>query len=334
MRLKVTEFTARPTRTVNTELDVLDSVHSRMRRLLLLPFLLPQPLIASDFRFEETVAGTQLLVIVRQPVTEDKAKRLAEWARSSAGNVLQVYGRFPSKRARVILTPSGSRHWGSRSAVSFGQTTRSAGGTVELFINPKRPMPEFYGDWTATHEFSHLMLPLLERRHRWISEGFASYYQNVLMARAGHYTAESAWRRLSQGFQRGRASRPELSPNEAAQAGVSGARMKLYWSGAALALIADLELRRATDYEKSLDTVLGQLQDCCLPSRRVWSGTRLFRRLDSFLDEPVFMPLYRKYADTPGFPEVSAALNSAENAEVRHTVMQSKEIPNQAARRP
>jgi hypothetical protein len=152
------------------------------------------------------------------------------------------------------------------------------------------------------------MLPLLKQRYRWISEGFASYYQNVLMARAGHYTQELAWRRLSDGFERGRESRPDLSLNEAAASGIRYARMKVYWSGAVIALLADIELRQRSDGAESLDTVLGQLQACCLPSRTQWSGQRLFKKLDSFLETPVFMPLYREYANTEGFPDFAPAL--------------------------
>jgi len=187
--------------------------------------------------------------------------------------------------------------------------TRHDGETVQLFVNPERPIEEFYTDWTATHEFSHLMLPLLSQRYRWISEGFATYYQNVLMSRAGRYTPEFAWQRLSEGFVRGRESRPELSPNDAAAGGIRHARMKVYWSGAAIALLADIELRTRSGGDESLDQVLGKLQACCLPSERRWSGPRLFEKLDSFVSTPVFMPLYEEYANKDGFPDMGIVLD-------------------------
>ena len=115
--------------------------------------------------------------------------------------------------------------------------------------------------------------------------------------------------KLTQGFERGRASRPELSPNDATSGGWRHATMKVYWSGAVLALMADIELRQRSDGKESLDTVLGQLQRCCLPARREWSGPKLFKKLDSFIDEPVFMPLYRRYANATGFPDPQPALN-------------------------
>jgi predicted metalloprotease with PDZ domain len=84
--------------------------------------------------------------------------------------------------------------------------------------------------------------------------------------------------------------------------------MKIYWSGAIVALMADVELRRRSGGRESLDIALGQLQHCCLPSARSWSGTELFEKLDGFVDEPVFIPLYRKYADESGFPGFEAIL--------------------------
>lgn len=44
---------------------------------------------------------------------------------------------------------------------------------------------ELSRDWTATHELSHMLLPYVASRDRWLSESLASYYQNVLRARDG-----------------------------------------------------------------------------------------------------------------------------------------------------
>ena len=169
-------------------------------------------------------------------------------------------------------------------------------------------MQAFYENWTATHEFSHLMLPYLQSEQRWVSEGFAQYYQNVLLARAGRYTQRYTWQKLFDGLERGRESVPGLSPNDAASRDERNSRMKVYWSGAALALLADVELRRRSNGEQTLDAVLGKFQECCLPSQRTWAGAELFTKFDSFLDEPLFMNLYREHADTVGFPAVESLM--------------------------
>ena len=222
--------------------------------------------------------------------------------------VSSLYGRFPIATPRVLIIPTKTSAQDDESPVPFGRVTRRGGETVELYVDIERPMSDLYADWTATHEFSHLLLPRISWREKWIAEGFASYYQNVLMARTGHYTQARAIRMLSEGCERGRRSRPELSPNQAAREGVRRARYKIYCSGAAVALLADIELRERTGGTESLDSVLGRFQQCCLPAKRPWSGAEFFKQLDALLESPVFMPLYRQYADRPGFPDTDEAL--------------------------
>ena len=192
-----------------------------------------------------------------------------------------------------------------REPIPWAEVQRGESPAVHFFIDASRSVNQFKQDWTAVHEFSHLMVPYLHSESRWISEGLAQYYQNVLLARAGAYDALYAWQKIHAGLERGRNSRPELSPNEAASGDARAARMKVYWSGAAIALMADVALRERSGGQESLDTILERFQTCCLPSQDVWSGPEFFSKLDSLASKPVFMPLYRRYADTAGFPDVS-----------------------------
>lgn len=253
--------------------------------------------------YEKQIPGALLRITMLKSSSEFDTGELIDWVSAAANNVTYAYGVFPNPSPSVILIPVGTSRLGD-SAVPFGRVVRDGGETIELFIDESKPIDAYYDDWTATHEFSHLMLPYLRSRHRWISEGFAQYYQNLLLARAGQYTEERAWRKLYEGFDRGRKSSPDMTPNEAAVGDRRAATMKIYWTGAALALIADVELRKRSNGEQSLDVVLQALQRCCLPAEKMWSGEELFAKLDTFLDEPLFMPLYRRHANTAGFPEV------------------------------
>ena len=252
----------------------------------------------------EPTAGIPRVAVLR-PRADMDHQSIVDWVRDTAGNVSLAYGRFPNPGAHVVVMPVGGNGRTSDSPVPFGRVVRDGGESIELFVDERRPIEDFYDDWTATHEFSHLMLPFLPATHRWISEGFAQYYQNVLLARAGRYEVRRAWQKLYEGFERGRNSRPELSPNEASRRGVGAATMKIYWSGAILALKADVELRERSGGRESLDLALDRLQRCCLPAAESWTGPQLFEKLDSFVETPVFMPLYRRYADTEGFPDIA-----------------------------
>jgi hypothetical protein len=275
---------------------------------------------AFDFREIEVPGATLRVTLVRSAQQMDN-DAIVRWIDATATDVSLAYGRFPNPSPQVVVIPVGDSRRNSRSAAPFGRVIRDGGETVELLVDQTQPLEALLGDWTATHEFSHLMLPYVDRKHRWISEGFAQYYQNVLLSRSGAYNDLHAWQKIHDGYERGRRSRPELSPNEAAAGGVSRGLMKVYWSGAALALMADVKLREQSGGEETLDVVLGRLQQCCLPSDRTWSGTDLFAKMDSLTRYPVFMQLYRRYADTAGFPEVRPLMErlglSVSNGKVR-----------------
>jgi len=256
----------------------------------------------------ERAAGAEFRIVLLGTRTDIEMEPLAKWVRGTAESIAMTYGTFPNPNTNVILIPIGGQSWNSNRAVSFGRVVRDGGETIELMINPDRPIAEFYREWTPTHEFSHLMLPYLDRRQRWISEGFAQYYQNVLLARAGQHSEQAAWQKIYDGLSRGAESAPGLSPNDATSGSMRNTRMKVYWSGASIALMADVELRRRSGGRESLDTVLGELQNCCLPSAHAWSGVELFRKLDALLDEPLFMQLYRQYADADDFPDPEPVL--------------------------
>ena len=265
------------------------------------------PAVFGEFDYREIeVPGATLRVALLQTKEPMNNDAIMNFVQATATDVSLAYGYFPNPSPQVVVIPISSSR--SSSPVPFGRVIRDGGETVELFIDPSQPQEDFLMDWTATHEFSHMMVPYLHSEYRWISEGLAQYYQNVLLTRAGAYEEQEAWQKIYAGLERGRQSRPELSPNAAASGSVRSARMKVYWSGAALALMADVNLREQSGGEESLDTVLREFQACCLPSKVAWTGPEFFEKLDTLASKPVFMPLYRRYADTAGFPDTSVYL--------------------------
>lgn len=263
-----------------------------------------------DFVAMTRPAGdTHLRIALLRANSDYDYTAFGDWLEATAQNILFAYGRFPYPAPQIVVVPVGGAGWSSHKPVPYGRVLRDGGEAVELFVNQEVELRAFYEDWIATHEFSHLMLPYVTTRQRWVSEGFAQYYQNVLLARAGIYDEQTAWQKIYEGLERGRRSGPGLSPNEASRGNRRAALMKMYWSGAAIALKADVELRRRSGGRETLDSVLGRLQQCCLPSDRVWQAEELFQKLDTLVEEPIFMGLYRRYADAPGFPDYDDLLS-------------------------
>jgi hypothetical protein len=233
------------------------------------------------------VPGTDLLLAITGNLSNQQRGKFTDWISESADSVAGVLGKFPQQDVQVLVVPIGPRS----EAVPWAHVIRGGGSAVEFFVDETRPLDEFAEDWVATHELSHLLLPLISRNDRWLSEGLASYYQNVLRARDGRLTEKQAWQRLNSGFARGRT-------------GTRGV-MRVYWSGAAILLKADSQLRAQTDGRQSLDTALASLHECCFESTRSWKAKELFTELDRLTGLEVFSELLQERLSNDSFPDVS-----------------------------
>ncbi|WP_317928754.1 hypothetical protein [Halioxenophilus sp. WMMB6] len=230
------------------------------------------------------------------------------WLRDNLRQNITTFGAVARPDLQVIVVPVAGHH--SESPVPFGHVIRAGNNSIRFFVANNASYAELMADWTATHEFSHLLLPYLGYDGKWVSEGFASYYQNVLMAQEGQYSAEQAWQNLLAGFARAIQVRPLTSPNNSVELGMRQARMMIYWSGAALALMADVEIRQQTKGERTLANLLGEFAECCFDQQPTWNTTNYLQALDKHLAQPVLMPLYNRYADRPGLPDVANTLRA------------------------
>jgi hypothetical protein len=226
------------------------------------------------------------------------------WIADSAKMVTGLYGRFPVPQAQVMVVPDSKE----REPTPWAFVVRGGSPAVHFVINQRRPINEFYDDWTATHEFSHLFLPFVDYGDAWLSEGVATYYQNVLRARGGRISAQDAWSNLHAGFGRGLADTNSLTLSQATQRMHRGGHyMRVYWSGTAIMLLADLRLRQMSAGTQSLDTALEALNRCCSQTPHEWSAVELFARLDEITQTRVFSDLLEEYIDSDRFPDLSIA---------------------------
>lgn len=244
---------------------------------------------------------SELRVSVVEVADRDRAELLQRWIAETSAAPLSVFGRFPLRSAQVRVKQIDRD---DDSPVPWGQTLRSDGVAVLLFVRRDASLQELREDWTAVHELSHLFHPYLGDRGRWLAEGLASYYQNVLRARVGLLDEEDAWQRLDGGFQRGRRALSGVRLDQL-RVGRGGGTMRVYWAGAAYWLEADLALRARGS---SLDAVLAGYSRCCLGdgTQRV-EPAAFAAALDGIAKTEVFVPLYRRYAAATGFPALDDA---------------------------
>jgi M61 glycyl aminopeptidase len=265
-------------------------------------------------RFEEEqiiLPGGSLRVAILCDADAQQRAKLIAWIRGAAASLLTAYGQLPLPEVSIsvvsIKTTSLSGQFFALlypSAVFGGETARGQGNAIQLVVDPGRPDAEFKRDWTATHELTHTLHPYLGDRGNWLSEGLATYYQNILRARSGIFSQTEVWEHLASGFEDAASSANGESLEQAASSmAQSQAFQRVYWSGAAYWLNVDVDLRRASGGKLNLETALLRFHDCCLPSYREWTPEGFVANLDELMKVRVFSQRYREYAQMTRFPD-------------------------------
>ena len=128
-------------------MPTLSNVHATTAAL----FALLLSIVAEARYVEAESAGTTLEIRFAGPVTETRTGEIVRWLQDVAADVGYVYGRFPLDSIGVVVIPHRSDSRTAGSPVPFARVTRRGRETVELYVDPDRPISEFYADWTLTH---------------------------------------------------------------------------------------------------------------------------------------------------------------------------------------
>ena len=252
-----------------------------------------------------TVPGGELRMAMTDGPAVPAPDLAVRWLRPAALALTGITGRFPRRSSQVLVVPLDA----GRDAAPWAQVNRGGGVAAHFFMNTRADWSVFADDWIAVHELSHLAMPFVSRSDAWLSEGLASYYQNVLRARIGLLSERQAWQKLYDGFRRGQKNTGVGSLRDASRSRQRHANaMRIYWSGAAIALMADVELRRRTDGQWTLDKVIASLQACCLDGDVTWSAEDIFARFDRASGTTVFADIHARTVHSHHFPSVSDTL--------------------------
>jgi len=265
--------------------------------------LLPYSLQASN-PYDQITRGDQMVSIHYQAsLSETERRTTHQWLEQVTTAIMTIYGELPSNNVHITIERSTSRS----SPVPWGQVERGNPSRVLLVINPALGTDALISDWTAFHEISHLLIPYQGYGNVWLSEGLATYYQNIVQARSGLFDETRMWEKIASGFERGRNDQrwrhidlAEVSDRlrETRQ------YMRVHWSGVLFWLTADIELRKQG--KGTLDDALKQLKHCC--EGRSMSARAIVYKLDDTLDTELFVPLFQKYRESHAIPEYEQIL--------------------------
>jgi M61 glycyl aminopeptidase len=240
-------------------------------------------------------------------LSKEEKKQTYNWLTNVSSALLTVYDAWPNDRFNVIIQRSSSRH----SPVPWGQVERGTPNTVSLTINPEFSLQELSQDWTAYHEFSHLLIPYVVSSDLWISEGLATYYQNIIQARSGLLNETEFWKKLANGFSRGSKdnSWPQLSLTTISN-DMHHYRsfMRVHWTGVHYWLTADIKLRQLSKNKMSLDTLLKKLKNCC--EHKPMTAPEIVNKLDKLAGKVIFKPLFDEYRISRAMPNYETTLTN------------------------
>lgn len=275
-------------------------------RLILGVFLLQSFSLSASSQYDQIVYRNQVVTVhYHTTLNEAERKMIHQWLKEVTGALLSVHGELPKDNFDITIERSSS----SSSPVPWGHVERGEPTNILLVINPDPGYEELISDWTAFHELSHLLLPYRGYGNIWLSEGLATYYQNIIQARSGLFDDAEMWRRIVAGFERGRKQQrwghinlTEVSDN----LGETRQYMRVHWSGVLFWLSADIELRKKG--KNTLDNALKQLQYCC--EQRSMSAEAIVRKLDELTNENIFVPLFNKYSESYTIPEYKSILTN------------------------
>jgi hypothetical protein len=209
-----------------------------------------------------------------------------EWVRKRAEAVAAYYGGFPVRRAGVVLTPI------EGSGVRFGKVLSAGGSTIALFVGSSATPAELAADWVLVHEMFHIGFPSFVGEGKWLDEGLATYVEPLIRARAGMLTEEEGWAEVVRDM--------DLGVRLCESTGLEhpgGDYRSIYWGGAVIALLADVEARRRTNDATGLEDALRKGVARGWDASHVLPLSEAMRAIDDTLGSGILTGLAARYAD-------------------------------------
>lgn len=177
---------------------------------------------------------------------------LIGWLRA-ATNGHATFGEHADPDARMVNVFLVERR--GDDAGIFGTVLHRHRGSVVLWFGGQGSEASYRRDWLAVHELFHLKMPETKQRACWFTEGFTTYYQEVLRVRSGALTPQQMWDDLHDGLVRFGQPRGSSLQKDSDELWQTHRYQKVYWSGAGLALLCDWKLR---ERGSSLDAFLAK----------------------------------------------------------------------------
>jgi len=241
----------------------------------------------SDTEFAFELDGSRIGVRIRDRVLREKKDMLLDWVVYSAATVRDYYDRFPVDSVDIDLQVSGGY------AVRFGQAFGGEHPRLRIVIGENITPEMLRRDWIMVHEMVHLAMADVPREHRWLLEGLATYVESIARARRGYLSEDFVWSGFITSMPQGLPQSGDRGLDHTPTWG------RTYWGGALFCLLADVEIRRLSNNEKSLQDALRGVLDAGLSMHASASAMQVFEAGDRAIGLEVLVPLYQRMKAAP-----------------------------------
>jgi len=233
----------------------------------------------------ETAGDAELEVAIADGELDASRETLTEWVRASAAEVGRFWHGFPVPRVLVTLIPVPGRQ-----RILFGKVLPESAPGIVILVGQHVRREQLREDWILVHELFHLGVPSFSGEGKWFDEGLATYFEPIIRARAGWRTEESVWAEFVRAMPLGLRAVDETGLENAERYG------EIYWGGAIVALLADVEIRRKTAGARGLEDGLRAVLAAGGDASEVWPLDRTLQVSDRGCGVEALIPLARAHA--------------------------------------
>jgi hypothetical protein len=231
--------------------------------------------------------GATLEVAIAPGEMAMKDEDIDRWVSASAGAVTSFYHRFPLPNALLVVVPT------KGDEVEHGRTLAGGGATIVLHVGKEMTEAGIADDWVLTHELTHLAFPTVPKKYAWLEEGLATYVEPLARARVGVVPVDEVWRGLVLGLPKGLPRAGDRGLDATHTWG------RTYWGGALFCLLADIQIRTATQNQRGLEDALRGILDAGGNDAVRWELERALDVGDRAVGTHVLRDLHARMGSAP-----------------------------------
>jgi len=240
---------------------------------------------------ELKVGGATLQVDFAEGQLDLSQDAILAHVRAAASAVTAYYGRFPVARDRILIVPVADRD-----GIGHGTTWGDMAGfpsMTRIHIGQHATQADLDDDWMMTHELVHTGFPSLPDDQHWMEEGLAVYVEPLARVMTGELTAKKVWSDMVRDMHQGE---PQATDEGLDRTHTWG---RTYWGGALFCLVADVEIRRATNNRKGLRDALRAIVAHGGTIDHDWALPKALAIGDEATGTHVLSEQYAKWKDAP-----------------------------------